>query len=92
MIRTKKQLQIMKVIVKGNDDGSFVDMDQLLQRIPYETTKQSMQFSIRKLIQRKLITKHGLESRRGRSHVVFSPTLGGYKLIRERYYPATFDA
>lgn len=79
---TEKQMQIMNVIVKANEDGSFVDMDQLLERIPYETTKDSMQFSLRALISHKLITKGERESRRGRSRVIIKPTELGYFIMR----------
>jgi predicted transcriptional regulator len=83
MIRlTTKQIQIMDIIVKGNPDGSFVDIDELLVRLPYETTKQSIQFSVRALISKNLIEKQPRELRRGRQRVVLSPTREGYGLIR----------
>ena len=64
---TTKQIQVMKVILKGNTDGagawSPVDLDELLERIPYSTSKASMQFTIRYLVKKGCITK-GQESRR----------------------------
>ena len=74
---TDKQYKILTVICHGNKelDGTWspVDMDELLERVAYETTKQSMQFSIRALISRKLIEK-GTEKRRGASRVTYIPT------------------
>jgi hypothetical protein len=67
---TTKQNQILAVIAAGNADGSFVDLDQLLERLPYETTKQSIHFSIRALVAREYLEKAGVEKRRGRSHML----------------------
>ena len=80
---TTKQYRILLVICDGNgknDDGEFVpvDMDELLERLSYRTTKQSMQFSIKYLSRRGLIAK-GYEQRRGAKRVTFSPT----KLARQ---------
>lgn len=81
---TEKQMQIMSVVVKGNEDGSFIDLDQLLERIPYETTKESMQFSIRALVKNQLISKKDRESRRGRSRVILAPTELAYFVMRAK--------
>lgn len=76
---TNKQLKIMQVIVKGDGvdaAGKFVpvDLDQLLERLEYQTTKASMQFSIRALIAHGLMCKSGQEVRRERQRVLLSPT------------------
>ena len=76
---TKKQRQIMEVIIKGNRcdepaNFSWVDMDQLLERLPYDTTKDSMHFSIRALVKRGLVEKGPTELRRGRKRRTFVPT------------------
>jgi len=72
----------MSVIIKGNEDGSFVDMDELLERIAYKTTKQSVQFSLRALINRNMINKQEREKRRGRRRAVFSATRMGYHMMK----------
>lgn len=82
MYLTRKQTTIMQTIVKGNQDGSFVDMDQLLQRINYETSKQSMQFSLRKLVEKGLVEKQPYECRRGHRRVIISATSLGYEVAR----------
>lgn len=76
---TSKQRTIMTVLVRGNPDGSFCDLDQLIERIDYKTTKASMQFSIRALIKNGFLIKQPREKRRGRSHVIISPTKKGYE-------------
>ena len=64
---TTKQQEIIKVIGKGNEDGSIVDLDQLIERLSYKPSKESIHFSIRALIKHELIEKAGMEKRRGRS-------------------------
>jgi DNA-binding MarR family transcriptional regulator len=60
---TKKQVELMSIIIRKNEDGSAVDLDQILARLSYVTTKQSLQFSIRALVQKGLIVKQELEKR-----------------------------
>lgn len=75
---TDKQYRILSVICEGNgkaEDGAIipVDLDELLSRLSYHTTKQSMQFSIRALVNRGLIVK-GEEKRRAAKRATYSPT------------------
>jgi DNA-binding MarR family transcriptional regulator len=79
---TAKQFQILDVLTRGNPDGSFCDMDELISRVGYETSKDSMHFSVRALIKRGFVVKHERESRRGKSRRVLSATPAGYDLIR----------
>lgn len=83
---THKQQIVMKIVMAGNDDGTYVDLDQLLERIDYDTTKQSMQFTIRHLIRRGYIHKGGLELRRGKKRRVLEPSLLAFKYF-ETYKP-----
>jgi DNA-binding MarR family transcriptional regulator len=83
---TTKQIDIMRVIVAGDgrDAGGNlipVDLDQLLERLQYATTKASIQFSIRALIKHNLIYKAGTETRRGRLRVRLAPTERGKATI-----------
>lgn len=82
MLLTTKQIQIMSIVIRMNEDGSFVDLDQLLERLPYETTKQSIQFSVRALVAKELIEKKPREKRRERSRVILAPTELGYQIVR----------
>jgi DNA-binding MarR family transcriptional regulator len=78
---TQKQKAILALIVKGNpgdpstgEPDTPIDFDQLIERLPYQTSKQSMHFSVRALVARGLIEKGGLEARRGRARRLISPT------------------
>lgn len=74
MFLTTKQIELIKIISKGNEDGSQIDLDELIERASYKPTKQSIQFSIRTLIKHGLIVKTGSEKRRGRRRVLFTAT------------------
>lgn len=79
---TKKQIALITVIGATNDDGGFPDIDQILEKLPYVTTKQSLQFSLRALIKNGFAEKRGLELRRGQSRVVLSLTKEGYRMMQ----------
>lgn len=75
---TMKQTAIMKIVVEGNKDekGNFspVDLDQIIERVFYHPSKDALHFSIRKLINKGMIYKSGLELRRDRERALISPT------------------
>jgi hypothetical protein len=79
---TTKQRQVVGLILQGDveeakrQESEFVaiDLDRLLELLPYKTTKQSMQFTIRALIKNGLIFKSLYENRRGRQRVCFVAT------------------
>lgn len=79
---TDKQLMIMDVIIKGNPDGEPCDLDQLIERVPYEVSKPAIQFSIRYLIQKGLLRKLDRELRRGKSRVILGATKEAFQLLR----------
>ena len=58
MTLTDKQKDIIKTINLGHERGHLLDLDELLEVLPYRTTKQSMQFSLRALIKKGLVEKH----------------------------------
>ena len=74
---TQKQLELLRVIGARNPDGEAADLDQILERLSYKPTKQSLQFSIRALIAHDLIQKDASEKRRGRTRTVISLTKAG---------------
>lgn len=79
---TIKQIQILKTIYQHWDDHrQEVDVDQLLESLPYKTSKQSMQFSIRSLIKKGLILKCECEVRRGRLRRVIKVTSFGKTML-----------
>lgn len=75
---TDKQAEILKHVVKGNPDGSFVDLDQLLDRLSYKPSKDALHFSLRFMVNRGLIEKKDTELRRGAKRRVVAPTHQGY--------------
>lgn len=80
---SKKQIAILRILVRANPtDGTFCDLDELLDRLPYKTTKESVQFSIRALEKRGLIEKKPLETRRGQGRRVLAPTIAGYSAVK----------
>lgn len=74
---TLKQIELLNTIGRRNPDGSAVDLDQLIERLSYKPTKQSIQFSIRALIAHGLIQKDAPEKRRGRTRTLISLTEKG---------------
>lgn len=81
-ILSPKQWKIMDVIIRANPDGTWVDLDELLERLDYKPSKESMQFSIRALVNRGLIEKKATEFRRGAQRRVYAPTSLGYTECR----------
>mgnify|MGYP000268186670 CR=1 FL=1 len=79
---SSKQTEILTHVIRMNPDGSFIDLDQLLERLSYKPTKDALQFSIRHLVGRGLIEKKATELRRGAQRRVFSPTVAGYEEYR----------
>ncbi|HBK9583080.1 TPA: hypothetical protein LOH02_001107 [Escherichia coli] len=57
MTLTDKQKDIIKTLHLGYERGHLLDLDELLEVLPYKTTKQSIQFSIRALIKKGLVEK-----------------------------------
>lgn len=81
---TEKQIQILSVIhqhrVFQEED---IDMDQLLTELPYQTSKESMQFSLRALIKKGFIEKNDQWAvRRGRARRTYSLTEFGKTMLR----------
>ena len=67
---TTKQSELLRVIC-----GGPCDLDEILDSVRYDTTKQSLQFSLRALVGHKLINKLGIQKRRGRQRQVIEATL-----------------
>lgn len=81
---TEKQIEQLRVICPGNSDGSDLDIDEILERLNYQTTKQSFQFSLRALINKGLVVKGVREVRRGRERQTVSPTSLGLGFFPRR--------
>lgn len=83
---TEKNLSVVRILMNGNPDGSFVDLDQLIERLHeagHETTKQALQHQLRALIGKGVIEKMGTEKRRDRRRRLLSLTSAA-KLVISR--------
>ena len=89
---TQKQIELLRVIGTRNEDGSAVDLDQILELLSYQTTKQSLQFSIRALIAPDLIKKDAPEKRRGRTRTLISLPPAGVVMNGGAKKPTSFVA
>lgn len=78
---TSKQIELMCVITKGNGPNEPPDLDEIVERVRYETTKQSLQFSVRALMARGLIIRRGVEKRRCRQRQVIEATPLGFAVM-----------
>jgi len=80
---TTKQLELLRVIAAGNEDGTPCDLNQILENIRYHTTKDSLQFSLRILIHRGLVEKLAPEVRRGAKRRLIGVTSAGRLQARD---------
>lgn len=83
---TTKQRQIMKEIVQGNLDKtgarvSGLDYSQLLSRLPYKTSRDSLMCSIGILEKQGWLVKAGKELRDGRMKQIVEPTATAIRVI-----------
>ena len=85
MRMTTKQVVLMTCLADKNPDGSCLDLDQLLNKLrdeyKWETTKPSIQFSIRSLVTEGVIVKKAREKRRNRQRAVLALTDLGMKVL-----------
>lgn len=88
MIFTTKQKQIMACVIFGESPNEktevldeWLSMNELVEYVPYETTRDSMQFSTRALIKKGLIKKGQRVLKNGRWHTPLIPTDLAIELI-----------
>jgi len=62
-----KQDEILKVIAKGNSDGSLVDIHQVVSRCTLTASHQGVAFTIRYMTAQGRIKKAGLHKRKTNS-------------------------
>lgn len=78
LVFTGHQYEVLRIVIAGNlvSDPTLqlTDLDEILERTTRKTTKQSMQFTVRALIQAGMIEKAGQVTRRGRFRVTFTAT------------------
>lgn len=91
---TKKQRELMRLIVTGNTDGnnrwvSWLDLEQLHDRLSYHCTRQAVSCSIRFLEEKGLVVRGTTEKRRGAHRVLLVPTEAGLDKISSAGYGET---
>lgn len=85
MYLTQKQKKILKAIAEGNPDGTAIDITQLSERLDYNPSKESLQFSLRAMIGHNLIRKGEKELRRERFQRLLVPTGYGKQIFEELF-------
>lgn len=83
---TRKQSALMKVIMKGNinvkgDWISWCDYQQILDRLPYKTSRESLMCSVRILRNQGWIERDGKETRDGRARQTIAPTAMAKRIL-----------
>lgn len=91
---TRKQTALMRVIMAGNIDvvGNWVswcDYQQILDRLPYQTTRESLMCSIRILDNLGWIDRAGKEIRDGRAKQTIEPTAMAKRILAPSKAPTT---
>lgn len=85
---TPRHMEIARIVGRMNDteddNERLVDLDQLLERMAKRITKESMQFSIRLMVNNGIIVKGERVKRRGRMRVVYQLTEIGKKIALPR--------
>ena len=83
---SNKQIEALRVIANEENGNEPQDLDTVLSRLTYKTTKPSFQFTVRSLIKRGLIEKRSCETLRKKSRRFLAVTeLGRHKLSAETY-------
>ena len=82
MAWTPIQIEVMDHIIKGNPDGSFLDIDQLVPLCSHKPDKPAMRSTIRFLMKYDMVTR-SYEHRRGARRLVITPTLKAYQHRRK---------
>lgn len=83
---TTKQRHLMKIVVLGNLDAtgarvSNVDYTQVLERLPYETSRDSLMCSVRILVEQGWMIRGGKELRDGRMKQTLVPSATAIRLL-----------
>lgn len=86
---TANQFEVLRLVVVGNpgssDPSDFnCDIDQVLERLSRQTTKQALQFTIRSLVHNGMMVKVPRVQRRGRLRVTFEATEIGKAIAGDR--------
>ena len=81
---TKNQLELLHFVIDCEAGGAMADLDQIIDKMSWEPTKESIQFTIRAMVGKSFIEKSGLQSRRGRNRVCFKVSIKGKQVLDPR--------
>lgn len=82
---TPYQLEILSCLLDiEKATGRLTDLDQLLEKLTWMPSKESLQFTIRAMIQKEFILKMPHETRRNRNRVCFSVLKAGRAIFDPR--------
>jgi len=79
---TPKQIRVLKALLKRNDDGTLLDVQQLIERCAPGTSRGAMLCSLRHLMAHQLMEEGKLDTRRGRVVRTYKLTAPGYALLK----------
>ncbi|MBE0438051.1 MAG: hypothetical protein IBX56_19910 [Methylomicrobium sp.] len=84
---SEKQIEVMSVIARGNPDGGYVDVYQILERVSYTESLGAVKFILRYMMAQKRVEKAGKARRErlwgeGKRGVYFRP-LTVYRLTQK---------
>jgi hypothetical protein len=86
-VLAESQMEVVKVIIRGNPDGSFVDIYQILERDPRKRSIKSLISALNRLIEKGIIMKQGFARRhgaRGYGVRLYSLTADGYRYMADK--------
>ena len=88
VMMTAKQHAVLKALVKGNSDGSLLDVWQLIEATAPGTTRGAMICTLRHLVAHGLVREDELVIRRSRKVRTLAATDAGRDLVRPAALPA----
>lgn len=84
---TPKQIEMLKALVKGNPDGTPLDVYQLIEQCAPGTSRGSMICSLRHLAGHGFIAEAGKMKRRDRMMQTYVATQAGADVVRPANLP-----
>lgn len=88
VMMTPKQFAVLKALVKGNTDGSLLDVWQLIEATAPGTTRGAMICTLRHLFAHGLVREDELVMRRSRKVRTLAATDAGREIVRPSKLPA----
>lgn len=88
VMMTAKQFAVLKALVRGNPDGSLLDVWQLIEATAPGTTRGAMICTLRHLAAHGLVREDALVMRRSRKVRTLAATDAGREIVRPGKLPA----